>query len=87
MLHRIIQVREDDYVILGDNCIGKEYGIRDEDIIGVLTSFTFRGKNITVSDWRYQIYCHIWVTLHPLRISAKKALGRLKHQAKRILFP
>lgn len=85
VLHRIIQVRQEDYVILGDNCIGKEYGIRDEDIIGVLTAFTFCGRHIPVSDWRYQLYCHVWVWLHPLRITVKKAGGKLKRLAKRIL--
>lgn len=39
VLHRVVEVREDSYVILGDNCINKEYGIKDEDIIGVMTSF------------------------------------------------
>lgn len=38
VLHRIIKVRENDYVIRGDNCIRKEIGIRDEDIVGVLVS-------------------------------------------------
>lgn len=85
VLHRIIQVRQEDYVILGDNCIGKEYGIRDEDIIGVLTSFTFRGKTIAVSDWRYQMYCRVWVLLHPLRILVKKTAGKLRHLARRKL--
>lgn len=85
VLHRIIQVRQNDYVILGDNCIGKEYGIRDADIIGVLTAFTFCGKRIQVSDWRYQLYSHVWVWLHPLRITVKKAEGKLKRLAKRIL--
>ena len=33
VLHRIIEVRENDYVILGDNCLNKEYGITDDDII------------------------------------------------------
>ena len=27
VLHRIIKVRPEDYVILGDNCINREYGI------------------------------------------------------------
>lgn len=85
VLHRIIQVRHSDYVILGDNCIGKEYGIRDGDIIGVLTSFTHRGKRIAVSDWRYQLYCHVWVPLYPLRIPIKKAVGKLKCLVKRML--
>ena len=32
VLHRIVEVREKDYVILGDNCVKREYGITDEDI-------------------------------------------------------
>ena len=28
VLHRIIEVRPEDYVILGDNCVNKEYGIK-----------------------------------------------------------
>lgn len=54
VLHRIIEVRPDSYVILGDNCIAKEYGIRDEDILGVLTSFQHNGHTISVSDWGYE---------------------------------
>lgn len=56
VLHRIIEVRPDSYVILGDNCIAKEYGIRDEDILGVLTSFQHNGHTVSVSDWRYRLY-------------------------------
>ena len=36
VLHRILKVREDDYVICGDNRWVKEYGIQDRHIIGVL---------------------------------------------------
>lgn len=67
VLHRIVEVRDDDYVILGDNCISKEYGVRDEDIIGVVTSINRNGKNIDVSDLKYRIYTHIWVqAVHPI---------------------
>jgi hypothetical protein len=31
ILHRVIEVREKDYVILGDNCVNREYGITDDD--------------------------------------------------------
>ena len=44
VLHRIIEVRRDDYVILGDNCVNKEYGIKDKDIIAVMTGFVRNGK-------------------------------------------
>ena len=39
VLHRIVEVREKDYVILGDNCVNREYGITDGDILGVMTGF------------------------------------------------
>ena len=39
VLHRIIEVRPKDYVILGDNCVKKEYGIKDEDILAVMTGW------------------------------------------------
>ena len=45
-----------------------------------------RGRDLfTVSNRRYQLYCHVWVWLHPLRITVKKAEGKLKRLAKRIL--
>lgn len=77
VLHRIIEVRPDSYVILGDNCVAKEYGIRDEDILGVMTSFLRRGCQVPVSDRRYQVYCHIWVFLHPVRNLWKRWKGHL----------
>ena len=36
VLHRIVKVLPDSYVICGDNCFKKEYGIREEQILGVL---------------------------------------------------
>ena len=53
VLHRIVEVRPDSYVILGDNCIAKEYGILDSDILGVMTSYVRKGKRHTVSDRSY----------------------------------
>lgn len=67
VLHRIVEVREKDYVILGDNCLHKEYGIRDEDIIGVLTSFVRDGKEYQTTYKPYQIYAKIWYLFYPLR--------------------
>ena len=33
VLHRILKVREKDYVICGDHCVKKEYGITDVDAV------------------------------------------------------
>ena len=65
--------------------IAKEYGIKDEDIIGVLTAFVRKGKTISVNNRRYRAYCHIWVGIYPLRMFMKKVTGKLRRMLKRIL--
>ena len=78
IMHRIIEVRENDYVILGDNCISKEYGITDNDIIGVMTEFVRKGKTYTVNDKAYKCYVRIWCSLSGIRIFLKKIKIKLK---------
>ena len=78
VLHRIVQVRPSDYVILGDNCVVKEYGIRDEDIIGVMTGFVRDGKEHSTAEAGYRVYSLLWLYTAPVRICLKKALFRLR---------
>lgn len=78
VLHRIVEVREMDYVILGDNCVNREFGITDDDIIGVLTSFVHRGKTYSVEDIRYRLYSRLWYAAYPLRAGVKRLIGKLK---------
>ena len=80
VLHRVIRVRPDDYVILGDNCISREYGIRDEDILGVMTGFVRDGKSHTVDEPGYKLYSFVVLHTIPARILLKQArrkAGRL----------
>ena len=72
-LHRILEVREQDYIIRGDNCLKTEHGIRDEQIVGVLTKIirgadkrgggkdrkgTFRGYGRVINaDNRMYLFC------------------------------
>ena len=67
VLHRIVEVRERDYVILGDNCMNKEYGITDADILAVLTKFVRNGKEISVTDTGYLMYAKLWYAVYPVR--------------------
>lgn len=78
VLHRIIEVREADYVILGDNCVNREFGITDDDIIGVLTGFVRKGKTYSVEDIRYRMYSQLWCAAYPLRMACKRLIGKLK---------
>lgn len=82
VLHRIVEVREKDYVILGDNCVKREYGITDEDILGVMTSFVRDGKTIQVTDPLYKAYVELWCALEPFRGPAKLAHTSVRHMQK-----
>lgn len=73
VLHRVLKVRENDYVICGDNRYCKEYGITDRHIIGVLTAVVRDGKEIPVTDLRYRLYVHLWCDLFPIRAFILKA--------------
>ncbi|MBP0960984.1 MAG: S26 family signal peptidase [Oscillospiraceae bacterium] len=78
VLHRVIEVRERDYVILGDNCINKEYGITDDDIIGVMTEYVHNGKKHTVKEFGYRLYSHIWVDFASVRVFFMRVKFKLK---------
>lgn len=67
VLHRILKVRSNDYVICGDNRWQMEYGITDQNIIGVLTGFIRDGKEISVTNKKYLLYVHIWCDFFIIR--------------------
>ena len=67
VLHRILKVRRDDYVLCGDNRWQRETGISDRHIIGVLTAVIRDGKRLPVTDRRYRMYVHLWCDLFFLR--------------------
>lgn len=68
VLHRILKVRKNDYVICGDNRCNKEYGITDRHIIGVLSGIIRDGREIPVTDIKCWIYAHLWCDLFPVRV-------------------
>lgn len=67
VLHRIIKVLPDSYVIRGDNCMLSEYGITDENIIGVLTGFYRGKKQVNVDGFAYKTYVRICSASYPVR--------------------
>lgn len=63
VLHRVLEVRSDSYVIRGDNCDRKEYGITDSQILGVLTSFYRGDKLVDMNGWKYKTYTRVCCAL------------------------
>ena len=80
VLHRIVAVRPDDYVLLGDNCVARETGIRDEDILGVMTGFVRGGKEHSVEEAGYRAYTAAWLRLAQLRVFMKKTALRIRRR-------
>ncbi len=72
VLHRIIKVRKNDYVISGDHTTYKEYGITDEQIIGVMTGLIRDGKEMNFNSFSYKLYYHLWVDFYYLRVAILK---------------
>ena len=82
VLHRILKVRENDYVICGDNRWNKEYGITDRHIIGILTGVIRDGQEIPVTSRKYRIYVHLWCDLFPVRAFILRVYQFVKRRLK-----
>lgn len=82
VLHRIIKVLPDSYVIRGDNLAEKEYGITDENILGVMTSFYRDEKEIKLNSLAYKTYVFVWHNIFYLRIFVQKVHNKLRRGRK-----
>ena len=83
VLHRILKVRKNDYILCGDNRWERESGVTDRHVIGVMTAVIRDGKTIYVTDPKYRLYVHLWCDLFFIRaaILRLKALpGRIKRK-------
>lgn len=69
ILHRVLKVRPKDYVICGDHNIWREYGITDDQILGVMTRVIRDGKSIYPTEWKYKFYVHLWCDFYPIRVA------------------
>lgn len=66
ILHRIIAVKEDRYVIRGDNTYTKEY-VPHEWVVGYVSEFYRAGKRIGTDDRGYRFYAALWQHIYFLR--------------------
>lgn len=82
VLHRVLEVRQNDYVLCGDAQYQKEYGVVREQILGILKGF-YRGDryiNCEENRW-YRFYVKIWCSSLFLRkwvIRCAKTVWKIK---------
>ncbi|MBQ7726427.1 MAG: S24/S26 family peptidase [Clostridia bacterium] len=87
VLHRILQVRDDHYVIRGDNLLRKEH-VPKEWVVAVLKSFYRSGKYYDCEKSKvYKVYvrCNIWS--FPLRYLWKRRIRPILAKIKHTVFP
>ena len=82
VLHRIVGERDGAYVLVGDNQYAKEYGIKDEQIIAVVSAIRRGGRLFDVKHPLYLTYVYLWCAIRP----ARHLLARVKGKIARILI-
>ena len=88
ILHRILKVLPDGYLIAGDNCTAVERDIKDENILGVMTRVKRNGKILTLDNPLYKMYVHLWCDCYPVRmflLKVKHSIGRVYYGIKRLI--
>lgn len=63
VLHRIVKIKREYFLIRGDNCVQGEK-VYDRQIIGIMTHFYRKGKRCNVNNETYRLYSVIWVKIH-----------------------
>lgn len=67
VLHRVLKVQNERYIICGDNCVNLEYVPR-EWVIGRLTAFYRGEKKVELTDVSYRLYVALWCRPWQVRI-------------------
>ena len=70
VLHRIVKLQKNgNYTCRGDNQGVNEFDVRDDQIIGVMTSFTRRGKKVDVNtSFGYKLYSRLWQLMYVFKL-------------------
>lgn len=88
VIHRVLWVRKNDYVMCGDNQWHPERGITDRHIIGILDAVIRDGVTYPLRStpehphvsWKYLLYVHLWCDLYLLRAPIVYIIGKLKRK-------
>ena len=79
VLHRVMKVGSDSYLICGDNCVTLET-VPFEQVVGVTVRFYRKGRWVSVKNPLYRLYVHIWCGLFPIR----KYILKIQQMVKRL---
>ena len=84
ILHRILKVLPEGYLIAGDHNTFLERDITDEQILGVMTRLVRDGRSITPENPLYRLYVHLWCDCYPLRCLILRGKAKLRRELNKI---
>lgn len=67
VLHRVCKAENGTYTMVGDAQIYREPGIRDDQIIAIVTAVRRRGKRCAPGSFWWEFYEKFWIRIVPLR--------------------
>ena len=79
VLHRVVKVGET-YSCIGDNQFLYEHGVRQEQMIALVTAFNRGNKTVSVNSLSYWLYCRFWYYSRPFRYLWKRGIGWLRRR-------
>ena len=82
ILHRVLKIKDKEYVMCGDNQWKKEFGITEQQILGVMDGFYSDNKYFEISSYRYKLYVRFWccfLWLRKMMIYLFKIVNKLRH--------
>ena len=82
IMHRVIEVLKDGYLIRGDNCYYDEI-VAEEDVIGILTEFYRKDKHYLCTDTKYIRYAKKRVKRYKIRLFFYKVKRKIRRILKR----
>lgn len=86
VLHRVIEVTSDGYVMCGDSQFYLE-NVNEEQVVGVMTHF-YKGKNLVTADDKYKRSVNKFYErklLRKIRVKSFLFIDRVKKKLKRLL--
>ena len=60
VLHRVVGIEGDTFVLCGDHQIAREHGVCREDILGVMRGFYRGERHVSVDNMWYRAYVALW---------------------------
>ena len=82
VMHRIIGENSDGFILCGDNRYDKEYGVKNEQILALLTAVVRDGKEIKADSFKYKFYARLWCDFFYLRRLILIIKGKFKNAKK-----